>query len=137
MRFYELTLIMILVNVFGAALTNSGAFSQMGLDAEIVSFHPTQTDIETMEQDLKESVAGDVSGDDATETIFGLVTKAIVQSFNKVFDPLRKYILWPALIMQAFGIPSEISFGFTIIFNIIQVIGLLQFVTGRSFKQIE
>src|SRR4030043_385529 len=99
MRFWDLALMMVLVNVFGAALSSSGALNKMGLSAEITAYNPTQDDITTMEEDLKSSVSGDITGYDSTDTVFGIITKAIVQSFNKVFDPLKKYILWPAMLM--------------------------------------
>jgi len=137
MKFYDLLLIMIMLNIFGAALTNSGAFGQMGLSAEFLPTESTSDDVEEMETGLNEAVEGKISGDNPIEAIFGLISNIIVKSYKNVLGPFERYIFWPKIMMLEFGIPSQIAWGFTILFNFIQIVGLWQFVTGRSFKQIE
>src|SRR4030042_434204 len=75
---------MVLVNVFGAALSSSGALNKMGLSAEITAYNPTQDDITTMEEDLKSSVSGDITGYDSTDPVFGTIGVIYMGAFEEL-----------------------------------------------------
>jgi hypothetical protein len=141
MKFWELTLFMILINVFGSALTNSGLFTAMGFTIDpytLESMSGTQADIETFQGRMNNTISSEITGDDPTSKAFGSVSDSITTSFHTFFDTFSRYILWPAMIMQmVFHIPAVIGYAFTIMFNLIQAIGLFQFITGRSFKDYE
>jgi hypothetical protein len=136
-KFWELTLVMILFNLFGSALVNSGLFTSMGISENIYVSSPTQTDIEDMEEKLKTSVSDQVSSNDPATTLFGVISDATSKVISSFFNPLKRYIFWPNMIMQLFGIPNEIGYAFTIVFNTIQLIGILQFITGKGFREME
>lgn len=139
MKFYELTLIMLLVNAFGIALTSSGLFTAMGMTGAINfgDMSTVETRINTMENATMSGISDTVSGTGIIETAyawFSSFVQKLTGNIGGFFNQMKAYILWPSMILQIFGVPSQIGHAFTAVFNIIQIVGLIQFISGRNFK---
>lgn len=139
MKFYELTMIMLLVNVFGVALTSSGLFTAMGMSGTINlgDMNTAETRIETIENATMSGINDEITGSGIIETAYAWVAgfmQKLTGNVGGFFNKMKSYILWPSMMMQMFGIPSQIGHAFTIVFNLIQVVGIIQFISGRSFK---
>lgn len=136
MKFWELTLIMVLFNVFGSALFNAGLFSELGIYDKPPFKTSGETDINSLEQQVKESTSDQITSTDPATSLFGFISDASVKIIN-FFDTVKNYIFWPAVVLQYFGIPNQIGAAFTIVFNLIQIIGIIQILTGKSFMGVE
>jgi hypothetical protein len=137
MKFWDLALMMIIINVFGAALIGSGLFTQMGMTETFEFGDTTQADFLSIEQGAKSSIADSISSDDPTTEIFGRESISRAKSVSNFFDKLFAYIFWPAKLMQMFNVPSQIGMAFTTLFNGVQIIGIIQFITGRNLRDYE
>jgi len=137
MRWWDLTLICILFQGFGTALLSAGLFEDMGMDSGFELGDTTATDITQVESNIKGSVDTGVSGESLMEKFIGFINMLVSKTVGNFFNPLKKYISFPSKIMAMFGIPEPIRVKFTAIFTLIQTIGILQFLSGRSFKEAE
>jgi len=138
MKFWDLLLISIIFNLVGVALTDAGLFTAMGMD-ESISFSDITDEekINEMDSAVQDSIAGELTPEDPDTGIFTAISRAITQGVNNFFISLRKYIYFPAMIMQQFGLPRQLGNAVSVLFTIFQVMAVLQLVTGRSFKSME
>jgi len=110
------------------------------------TFHIKEGDIgaqrqafEDLEEDIQTGISEEeVSGEDPVTYLTGLVYKMIRDTYLGLFGNITKYVYWlPYILITIFGIPTDMANAIGIIFNVIQIIGLIQIITGRSFKGVE
>lgn len=113
-------------------------FTALGF-TESISFSEIDDEqtVAELEAAINSSATGRMTGDEPENNIFTAVTRVIVEGFQNFFDPIKKYMFLPALIMQRFGMPRAISNIVSVLFTLVQAIGLIQLITGRSFKSAE
>ena len=143
MKFYELALFLFILNVFGMAFTSVGLYEEMGFSEsfELGGEATTMEELEQVEEGVRESMGEEVmTGDDPVTYTLGLMYSAVERVTTTIFTPLgalTKYIFWPKIILLKFGVPAQIGNAVTLVFGLIQVIGIAQFLTGRGFKEME
>jgi len=137
MKFWDIALFLIIVNVFGSFFSNF-AYSDLGYRG-YYSLHKDQTaTLEEMENQTNSGITQEeVTGSDPISNALGLLYSAVVKTFTAVFNPLKSYVLWLPYMLMMFGIPSGFAFAMGSVFWFIQIIGIVQVITGRSFRGVE
>lgn len=136
MRFWELALVMILFNSLAFAMTSSGVFTEMGINTTIPYSTDVDSDISELESKVRNSTQDQITSTDVATSIFGVISDTSVKIIT-FFDTIISYIWTPKVIMLYFGVPSQIASVFTAIFVLIEVVGLIQFITGKSMREME
>jgi hypothetical protein len=133
MKFWELTLIMIMFNAFGFALSSSGFFSRLGFTESLPYISTAEEDVNNAEEVAREFADTGVTSLDAVSMLFSIVSESSVKII-KFFDTIKGYIFWPATLLSYFNVPWQIGSAVTVVFNMVQVVGIVQIITGKSFR---
>ena len=132
MKFYEITLFLFIINVFGSFFWS---FSQANLGfTGGVLIHKDQTaTVQEMENKTQMAInTEEVSGSDPVTFYLSLTYKAIMKIATSIFNPLKDFVLWLPMILILFEIPTTFAYGIGTVFWVVQIIGMAQFITGRS-----
>lgn len=132
MRLWDIALFFMILNIFGTIFTD-----QLDLPSKVYLDMPEN--VTDVEQELNTAGMKDseVTGTDPLTNALGWFYNMIRTKAEAVFNPIKKYVLFSAVVLMVFDVPPVIAYGFASIFLIIQIIGILQFITGRSFKEAE
>ncbi|MHA1874043.1 MAG: hypothetical protein ACTSVB_08005 [Candidatus Heimdallarchaeaceae archaeon] len=132
MRLWDIALFFMILNIFGTIFTD-----QLDLPSKVYLDMPE--DLSSIESNVESGGLTDaeVTGTDPLTNALGWFYNMISTKLGAILNPLKKYVLFSAIVLITFGVPSAIAYGFTSIFLIIQIIGIVQLVTGRSFKEAE
>ena len=129
--------LLIICNIFGAFFYNF-AINDLGFRGAYL-IHKDQT--ATLQQIENSTNAGisqeSVTTADPVTNALALMFSAIKDVFVGLFNPLKDYVLWLPYMLMSFGIPIEFALGMGGVFWFIQIIGIAQVITGRSFRGLE
>lgn len=138
MRLWDIALFFIILNIFGTIWFGSGKFNEeMGFKTELYFDMPE--DLSDIEENVESGGLTDaeVTGTDPLTNALGWFYNMVSTKLSAVLNPLKKYVLFSAVVLMTIGVPSSIAYGFASIFLMIQIIGVVQLVTGRSFREAE
>ena len=136
MKFWDITLFLIIVNIFGAFFYNL-AYDVGYRGGYYIHKDQTATLAEMQNKTNAGIATEEVSGTDWLSNALGLMFSAIIKVFTGIFTPLQDYVLWLPFFLMTFGVPSTFAYGMGTIFWFIQLIGIAQVFTGRSFRGVE
>jgi len=136
MKFWDIALFLFIVNVFGIAF--SALASDMGYSSFYLFHKETTETLQTMESKVQTGISDEeITGDDPVTYALGIMYSVIKKAILAVFNPLKEYILWLPFLLINLGVPTSFAHGMGAIFWLIQIVGLVQIITGRSFAQVE
>jgi len=137
MKFYEIALFLLIIQLFGGFLW-SFAQSDLGFTGGVKFYKDRTYQISEMQNKTKGALSTEeVSGEDPVSYVLGLSYKAVTKVVNAVMTPLEEYILWIPLLLVTFGVPENFALGIGAIVLFVEAIGLAQFILGRSLKEVE
>ncbi len=121
----------------------------MGITGSWEIHQPTQSELSEAEEKFQETMSQtEVSSEDPISTFLSRTSQAVSNALNSAMNFLKKYILAiPYMIIHIFTPPSASAsdramiqfFAYIIgtIAWIIQLVGIIQFATGREFGGME
>jgi hypothetical protein len=137
MKFYEIALFLLIIQLFGGFLWNF-AQSDLGFTGGVKFYNDRTYDISQIQNQTKGALSTDeVSGEDPVSYVLGLSYKAVTKVVNAVMTPLEKYILWIPMMLVTFGVPESFALMVGAVTLFVEGIGLAQFILGRSLKEVE
>ena len=136
MRWFEIALFLVILQTFGAIFINYA--ESMGIKTILKVEQPSQSEIQQAEQIKSETqIEEQISATDPLSAALGWFYQQLSNLANAIFSasfPLIKYVLWLPLYLQAIGVPPPFAWGVFSIYTIIEVIGFVQFVSGRRIE---
>lgn len=136
MKFWDISLFLFIVNVFAWFFV--GFSTSLGYTEYNVFHEPKQTELETMETKVYQGISDEeITGDDPVTYALGIMYSIIKKSILAVMNPLKEYILWFPYLLMNYEVPEAFALGMGAIYYLIMLVGLVQIITGRSFKQVE
>lgn len=139
MRFWDITLFLIIVNIFGVFFT--GLLPSLGYSSYPI-LSVTSQDIQAKANEIESKYntgisQSEISNVDPLSQALGLLYQAVQMVWNGILGSLKQYVFWLPYLMIIFGIPNEFAWGFEIMLVIIQTMGFAQLITGRSFSGVD
>lgn len=139
MKFWNIALFFIILNTFGGTLVTSLADAGVNFPENVYFDALTQEQVQELESQVDFGVSDELTEQDPLTEALGWFYQIVRNSVMAFFNPLKKYVLFPAFMINlvipdlnpAFGV------GLSTIILLIQIAGVLQLVTGRSFKEVE
>lgn len=140
MRFWDITLFLIIINVFGAFLTAPGGLIPSLGFTEGVLIDPTNANNIATEFENEYNTGltqEEITNADPVTQALGLIYEAVKKVWDGILGAINQYIFWLPYLMTRFGVPPEFAYGFQVLLLSIQTIGFAQLITGRSIKAVE
>lgn len=136
MKMFDIALFFIILTTFG------GTFGTILAPAGFIEYNtfdkPTTLEIEAMETSIEDvtTPSSTISEQDPLTNALGWGYTIIQSAFSKLLDPLKPYLLFPGHMIGMLipGLPNEIGLGISTIILLIEIVGLVQLLTGRYFK---
>ena len=136
MKFFHIAMVLFIFQLITAYLVT--VLPSIGF-SETMSFHePTQSELESGWADYKGDITSDttVTEDSWVNDLLGSPYEAVKQAITRIFTPFERYVNTLPFLMIIMGVPETFAWAISVPLYAIQVIGLLQFATGRSLKEI-
>lgn len=138
MRFWDIAFFFMIVNIFGSIwYSSNGLNDQIGFKSKLYFDMPT--DLSEIENNTETGGLqnAEVTSTDPLTNALGWFYNMISTKLKAIFTPLKNYVLFSYIVFTTIGVPSSFAYGLTSVFLAIQIIGVVQLITGRSFKEAE
>lgn len=139
MRFWEITLFLIIINIFGAFFT--GVLPSLGFSAfPILNVTTSEVQATALGIEAKYQTGinqEQISSADPLTQALGLLYQAVQMVWNGILGTIKQYVFWLPYLMILYGVPDGFAWGFEVVLVIIQTIGFAQLITGRSLLGVE
>jgi hypothetical protein len=139
MRFYEIALFFIIMNLFGAIFTTIAP--DLGFKEQIYwENEETQTKIGEFEKSAKELTgAQEISGEDWWTKTMGYFYNSIFGKARALINFFKNFAMFPSNFISMIipNLPSQIKTGISALIIFIEGVGIIQFITGRSMREME
>ena len=137
MKFFDIAFAIIIFQ-----LVSAWYFTEAGNDGFTQKFSMEewdQSDFTNLDNNMS-TIMGqtEVTDEDALSRIVGFTNTVVQEATNRVLNPFKRYILTlPYILHVLLGVDLAFATMLSLPFYIVQIIGILQFATGRSFRDSE
>lgn len=137
MKFYEFAMFLFIFQLVSVYFMENSQALGFGLQ---ISFHElTEADFQQAEANFtaRSLETTEATSENILDRLVGFVSEAIKASLSTIFTPLKKYVVSMPYILISLGVPPGFAWMISVPLYIIQIVGIMQFATGRSFKDID